>query len=190
MARKYRRTRYLIHPSSQLKYIGLTVLATLTMSLFCTYFIIESGELVLRAAKGKPLVSFYSMRQTVISLEKEGCSKDTLAKVSNLKNEVEHLKNILEVSYLYTIKQWNQTKRLVFAVLFCFILCIGLLALLYSHRIAGPLFRMKRYVDMFSKGEDIPPVVLRKNDEFKEFAESLDKLRTYLKGKGLLESKE
>ena len=51
-------------------------------------------------------------------------------------------------------------------------------------------FRMKRYVDMLSKGEDIPPVVLRKNDEFKDFAESLDKLRTYLKGKGLLESKE
>ncbi len=190
MAKKYRRIRYLIHPSSQLRYIALSVMATLIMSLFCTYFIIESGELVLRAAKEKPLVPFYSLRQTIISLENGGCDRETLAKISKLKNATRSLRSAMETSYLYTIEQWGQTKRLIFSVLFCFLVSTGLLALLYSHRVAGPLFRMKKYLDMLTEGTDIPRVILRKHDEFKDVADSLDRLRIKLRDNGLLNTKE
>lgn len=74
-------------------------------------------------------------------------------------------------------------------VLFFVLLLVGLLSLLYSHRIAGPLFRIISCVDMLVEGKDIPPIRLRDNDQFKDLAESLDKLRIHLKDAGLLESK-
>ena len=43
---------------------------------------------------------------------------------------------------------------------------------------------------MLSEGKDTGPVRFRKHDEFKEVAASLDKLRSNLKDRGLLESKD
>lgn len=58
--------------------------------------------------------------------------------------------------------------------------CVGILALVYSHRIAGPIFRISKYIKMLSEGKEIPPVKVRYYDEFKEVAEQLDKLREKL----------
>ena len=190
MKKKYKRRKRFVHASSQLKYIAFSILPALIMSLFCISFLIGSGELVLRAAKEKPMVPFYSIRQTIINLEKEGYTKDTMEKTRRLKNELNSLKNILETTYFDTLQQWNKTRWIILAVLFWALLLTALLALVYSHRIAGPLFRIRRCIDMLCAGEDIPPVRLRKHDEFKELADSLDKLRMNLKDKGLLESKD
>jgi HAMP domain-containing protein len=188
MGNKYKRKKYLIHPSSQLKYIALSIMPALLMSLYCTYAMIQGGELVLRAAKEKPLVPVYSIRQTIVALETEGYTKDTATKVARLRSELNSLKGILETTYVDTLTQWNDTKRNILVVLFAVLLFVGLLSLLYSHRIAGPLFRIRTCVDALSQGKDIPPIRLRKHDEFKELAASLDKLRRNLKDKGLLES--
>jgi len=188
MAERYKRRKYFIHPSSQGTYIAFSILPALVMSFFCTYFLANSGELVLRAAKEKPLVPFYSIRQTIVTLENEGYTKDTATKVKQLRKELNSLRDILEATYLDTLTQWDKTKRVIFVVVFWVLLFVGLLSLLYSHRIAGPLFRIRRYVDMLYEGKDIPPIRLRKHDQFKELAESLDKLRGKLKDRGLLES--
>jgi signal transduction histidine kinase len=188
MERKYKRRKYFIHPSSQGTYIALSIFPALIMSFFCTYFLAINGELVLRAAEEKPLVPFYSIRETIITLEKEGYTKDTATKVKKLKYELNALKNILETTYLDTLTQWNKNKRIIFVVVFCVLLFVGLVSLLYSHRIAGPLYNVRRCIDMLYEGKDIPPIRLRKHDEYKELAESLDKLRGKLKDRGLLES--
>jgi hypothetical protein len=188
MEKKFKRRKYFIHPSSQLKYIALSTIPALIMSLFCTYFLTNTGELALRVAGEKPLVPFYSIKQTIAALEKEGYTKDTVAQLSRLKGELNSLKKIMEAMYLDTLTEWNKTKRAIFIVVFFVLVSVGLLSLLYSHRIAGPLFRIKRSVDMLSEGKDIPPIRLRKQDEFKDLAESLDRLRNNLKEKGLLES--
>ena len=41
----------------------------------------------------------------------------------------------------------------------------------------GAIFRIKRYIDMLADGEDIPVVKIRKNDEFQDVAQSLERLR-------------
>ncbi|MFH1674981.1 MAG: hypothetical protein ABIF87_16375 [Pseudomonadota bacterium] len=187
MGKRYKRKRYFIHPSSQGRYIALSILPALIMSLFCTYFLINSGEIVLKAAKQKPLVPFHSIRQTIVTLEKEGYTKDTATKVAKLKTELNSLRNILETIYLDTLTQWDRTKKIIFIVLFSVLLLVGLLALSYSHRTAGPLVRIKKGIEMLSEGRDMPPVRLRKNDQFKELAESLNELRSHLKDRGLLE---
>ena len=54
---------------------------------------------------------------------------------------------------------------------------IAVLSLLYSHRTAGPLYRIKKCVDSFVEKKDTGPIKLRKHDEFKDLAASLEKLR-------------
>jgi len=82
MGEKYKRRKYFIHPSSQGAYIALSILPALIMSLYCAYFLISSGELVLEAAKEKPLVPFYSIRHIIVTLEKEGCTEGTAVKLT------------------------------------------------------------------------------------------------------------
>ena len=186
MVKKYKRRQYFIHPSSQIKYMALSVLPTLIMSLFCIFFLLNSGELILRAAKEKPAVPFYSIRQIIHTLEKQGYTENNLAEIASLKRELHTLKNILEASYVDTLQQWKRTKRVMYAALLCVLMGVWFLSLLYSHRIAGPLFRMRMYMDMLSEGKDVPPIQFRKHDEFKELAESLDKLKNNLKSRGFL----
>ena len=45
---------------------------------------------------------------------------------------------------------------------------------LYSHRLAGPLYRIRRTLSEVQEGKPLRPIVLRKNDEFKELAEDLN----------------
>lgn len=188
MKEKYKRRKYFVHPASQGTYIAFSIIPALLASLFCTFFFIHSGELVLRTAKEKPLVPFYAIRQTILTLEKEGYTKGTEAKVIKLKAELATLKNTLEASYSETLTQWNKIRQKIILVLFLLLVLVGSIALLYSHRIAGPLFRINKCINILSEGKDTGPISLRKRDHFKELAVSLEKLRMNLKDKGLLES--
>jgi HAMP domain-containing protein len=186
MAEKYKRKKFFIHPSSQLKYIAFSVIPALVMTFYCTYSILESGELVLRTAKEKPLVPVYTIRQTIAALEKQGYTHDTADKVTRLKGDLDSLKKTLETTYVDTLTQWDKTRRNIFVVLLFVLVFVGLLSLVYSHRIAGPLYRIKRCVEMLAEGKNMSPIRLRKHDEFKELAASLDRLRATLKEKGFL----
>ena len=188
MAKQYKRSKYFIHPSSQLKYIAFSIIPALVMTFYCTYSLIASGQVVLKAAKEKPLVPVYAIRQAIATLEKEGYTSDTAEKVTVLKKELESLKDTLETTYVDTLTEWDKTKHAIFVVLFFVLSFVGLVSLVFSHRIAGPLFRIRNCVDMLAQGKNMPPIRLRKRDEFKELAASLEKLRTDLDDKGLLKN--
>ncbi|MFO8241073.1 MAG: hypothetical protein R6T90_08750 [Dissulfuribacterales bacterium] len=188
MEKKYKRRRYFVHPLSQGTYIAFSIIPALLSSIFCIYLLIHGGELVLRAAHEKPLVPFYSIRQTILTLEKDAYTEETEQKVSKLKEELTVLKNALEASYSETLTQWNNIIREIFVLLTLFLILVAGIALLYSHRIAGPLFRINRCINLLSEGKDTGPIILRKRDHFKELAESLEHLRLNMKHRGLLGS--
>lgn len=48
--------------------------------------------------------------------------------------------------------------------------------ILYSHRIAGPLLRIRRTLGDFLSGRAVDPIVLRENDELKELADDLNRV--------------
>ena len=64
---------------------------------------------------------------------------------------------------------------LVFVLVLAF---IG--AILFSHRIVGPIYRFERAVDKFLTG-NFEPIQLRKTDELKEIETNVNKLADYLK---------
>jgi len=63
-----------------------------------------------------------------------------------------------------------------------FILCIVIpISLFYSHRIAGPIYRFQKSLDMLISGETNFMIVLRKKDEFKYLADKMNALIDYLR---------
>jgi HAMP domain-containing protein len=188
MGTKIKRKKFLIYPSSQLKYIALSVLPALIMTLFCTYFLVTTGESILRTEKEQHFVEISSLSQALYNLETEGCPEGTAHEVRRLMNELLPLQTILATSHFAGFVKWEKTRFFILAGLFSVLLFVAVISLLSSHRIAGPILRMKRSVDMLCEGKDIAPITLRAYDEFKDLAASLDKLRVKLKEKGFLES--
>jgi hypothetical protein len=59
------------------------------------------------------------------------------------------------------------------SVLACGILCVG--AIILSHRVAGPLIRLKRHMDAISEGAAPGPISFREGDYFEDLAESFNR---------------
>ena len=57
----------------------------------------------------------------------------------------------------------------------------SVITLIYSHRIAGPVYRMKKVIDEISKGNFDIDVRVRKEDEFKDLAEKIKEMTVQLK---------
>lgn len=71
------------------------------------------------------------------------------------------------------------TNQILFRFL-CFfvpvILVIAMFTIIFSHRIAGPIYNIERKLDGLIRGEDVGLIRLRKGDELKELAEKINKL--------------
>ncbi len=62
--------------------------------------------------------------------------------------------------------------------------------LFLSHKLAGPLFRFEKEIKEIAKGDLVKQVRLRKDDQIKEMAESLNFMTTSLRRKLLIIQKE
>ena len=51
-----------------------------------------------------------------------------------------------------------------------------LVGIYYSHRLAGPIYRIRRTLHDVQEGRDVDPIVLRRNDEFKELADDINRV--------------
>jgi len=69
--------------------------------------------------------------------------------------------------------------------LLCFsppiIFVLGAFILIFSNRIAGPLYRLEKTLDKFLQGEDVDVIRLRENDELKELASKINDVILYVK---------
>ena len=65
--------------------------------------------------------------------------------------------------------------RFLFFV-FPIIFVIVAFSIIFSHRIAGPIYRFEQTLDKLIQGEDVEYIRLRKNDELKGLAAKLNEL--------------
>jgi len=177
MSRTFRRRTFLVNKSNQVTYIIFSVVPAMVMTIFCVYFIFNNSELILRDSREKPMVPIYNLQQSVANLDMDSCSDEHRTEIVSIKKELGILAQNLESSSEETIHHWNETRRGLYLVMVAFLFCVGLWAFIYSHRVAGPIYRIKKNIDELTRGEDIPPVILRKHDDFKDLAASLEKLR-------------
>ncbi|MDD5669131.1 MAG: hypothetical protein PHE58_03765 [Candidatus Omnitrophica bacterium] len=184
---RIKRRHYFIHPSSQIKYIAMSILPAFIMSIFCTFFVIKSGEFALQKEKEKLFIELSTFNMTIQNLEKTGYDHNTIDKVIKLKKEIFAIQDILKTTYFDTLREWQRIKLVVLIVLPVGLGIVGLLSLFYSHRIAGPMYRLNKSLDMLAEGKDVSYFRFRGYDEFKELAESFERLRRKLKDKGVIQ---
>lgn len=186
MLKLFRRTQYLIHPSSQLKYIEMAVIPALLLSFICGFFLITSGDIFLMKEKAQIFDEIASIQELMQRVGAPGQIQNPGETISVLDKRLAILQNNLEMEYFYMVQEWSKTKMMLSLLLAIGLLFSGFMALLFSHRIAGPICRLKYIAEMFTQGKDIPPVKFRTQDEYKELADTFEKLRVSLKSKGVL----
>ena len=64
--------------------------------------------------------------------------------------------------------------RFAGTMIFVSMLCIGI-AIIASHRIAGPVYRIMKFMETLTAGDYSQRIRLRKGDELKDLAESINK---------------
>lgn len=82
----------------------------------------------------------------------------------------------------------------IFFRLICFIVpvifVITAFSIVFSHRIAGPIYRLEDTLDRLIREEDVETIRLRKGDALKELVEKINSLITMVKQSRVLETKD
>ena len=186
MALKAIRKRYFVNFSIQFKYIMMSVLPVLLMSLFCIYFIIQSGELLVEKQKSKIVEEFSSIDKTLKQMQAVNLPQDVNNQLEIFSKKLSILQEELNIQYYNLVEEWAKTRMKLLAVLFLGMLSVGIISLIYSHRIAGPIYRLTKAVEALQEGKEIGYIKVRPGDEFHDLADSLEKLRVILKNQGYL----
>ncbi|MCK4917008.1 MAG: hypothetical protein KAI91_06115 [Candidatus Omnitrophica bacterium] len=172
----YKRRKFIIHHSIQVRYILLSVLPALAISIFCVFFLVKSGEnMILRSELELNKISKYT--QMLNELEGQKQPIKVLEKILTLKIELLSFQKSMQKTYLSNFMEWINICMQILIGLFIVSFLVMILAIIYSHRIAGPIYRVKRYLDMMAESNDLPPPIsFREYDEFKEIADSVNKV--------------
>ena len=186
MTQKFRRRKYVVNFSLQFKYVVWSILPALVMSVFCIYFVIASGQLVLDKEKTKIFSEFAAINATLQQEQTQDLSKEVRDRLEITQKRLESFKDIMGIQYYHLAEEWANTKIELFAVLLVILCCFGVISLLYSHRIAGPIVRFERAIDLIQQGKDSGKIKIRKADELQELCMALENLRLIMKHKGYI----
>jgi signal transduction histidine kinase len=75
----------------------------------------------------------------------------------------------------------NQILFRLICFIFPIIFVIMTFSIVFSHRIAGPIYRLEKTLDRLINGEDVETIRLRKSDALKELVEKINSLVTMVK---------
>lgn len=70
----------------------------------------------------------------------------------------------------------EQALSITMTLIFAAMLIIITLALFYSHRIAGPIYNMKKTMDSFLNGDRMAKITLRKDDYLEDLGDKINEL--------------
>ena len=172
----YKRKKFIIHHLIQIRYILMSVLPALVISIFCVFFLVKSGENMILQSK-LSLNKINENTQMLNELEGQEQSEKGLKKILVLKSELLSFQRSMQKTYLSDFTEWKNICIQIFIGLFFVLFLVMILAIIYSHRIAGPIYRVKRYLDMMAESNNLPPPIsFREYDEFKEIADSVNKV--------------
>lgn len=96
------------------------------------------------------------------------------AKANNVDiNSAEFMRHFIEAAKVYTF--FDILWKPLAGVLVLNVIILIIANIYYSHRIAGPIHRIKLTLEQKMRGEHYGPISFRKKDEFQEVAEMLNR---------------
>ncbi len=175
-----RRRHYFIHKSMQTKYIFMVCLPLVIVGFFNLVVMRQMGSFSIRTNRERLLTEIGVIDSNLKALKD---ISRTPQRIEQVRREMESLKDLAQSSMIVNDWAWSKIYQIIIFDIIILVFGGTFLALIFSHRIAGPIYRIDRYIQMLARGEGIPPVKVRGYDEFKEVAASLENLRLFLNEK-------
>ena len=174
MTTHFRRRKYLINYRLQLKYTFMVI-------------VLVSILMILSLAG-----LYYSMWGSIIEEFSEQETQDKLEQIDRISGIQEaRERSIGRVSMPKFLREANmlsahqkeqlhgiiqRSRRNLVPKVFILLLLVGVVSIFITHRIAGPIFRIKNVLRKFNEGQFHGSLFLRKGDQFKDLAKELNDL--------------
>ncbi len=86
-----------------------------------------------------------------------------------------------DIFFSFLDRQRLAMTQVLFVLSSFFFISLSMLGLLFSHRIAGPLYRLERHMRAVARGDIASPIRFRSKDFFKELSKAYNEQYDYLK---------
>ncbi len=169
----FKRTNYLVDKSMQLRYIAYNAGSTLVFSLVIAlgiYFGIWYS-----VTKEFSTIRFSEDMQTINRLQQYE-SVRTRQAIMNMPFVGEQVKALSDHQQQVLSDILARTNRRLIPVIVALFVFVLLSTLLLTHRIAGPMYRMRKNLEMISGGNLKVNFILREKDQGKELAAGLSRM--------------
>ena len=178
---QYKRSvkNYLIDSRFQLKYTSMIVFVTLVISGVMGGFLWKTSRAVIAESQG--LVNESKKVSEVSKMNIKNLGYDDPQFLGEFSKESEEYDKKLDEQAQALARQQNTMLYSLVGGLAGMVLLIGLLGIYFTHKVAGPIYKMKRLLLQVGEGKLKFEGRLRKGDELKDFFESfatmVEKLR-------------
>ena len=178
---QYKRSvkNYLIDSRFQLKYTSMIVFVTLVISGVMGGFLWKTSRAVIAESQG--LVNESKKVSEVSKMNIKNLGYDDPQFLGEFSKESEEYDKKLDEQAQALARQQNTMLYALVGGLAGMVLLIGLLGIYFTHKVAGPIYKMKRLLLQVGEGKLKFEGRLRKGDELKDFFESfatmVEKLR-------------
>lgn len=200
-AHRRRLRNFLLLKNFQLKYAGLFAGAALLLSLILGYLLAQTSQDLLRQSReavdqGRRAVE--TGRQLVVESQKvsavvrmsltkgadyadnpelgEAFRADNQAlqsKTNEQQQELERQALALASNSMLIQSRQRSVLTTIFGLLGVLVIVLGIVGIVITHKVAGPIYKMTLYMQKLRKGSLVEPAPLRQGDDLVEFFEEL-----------------
>jgi len=174
-----KRKRYIVNWKFQMKYCLYAILPVLLLGIIISIMIFNINKNIITSQNNQMMSQIASLETALRLLEK---SKFDEKAIDELKNNIKNLKLLSQDLIGQSAYELNQLNKIVINGILVLVIGMTFLGILFSHRIVGPIFRIKRIFLELTQYFKIPPVEIRvrKYDELQDFFLVLEKVRKFL----------
>ncbi len=200
---KRRLRNFLLDARFQLKFASYIVGITLVVSAFLGIFLYKNALAVFaqvdgavearsKAADTSRELGMCTLNNDLAkNIDNPDFTKEMTERSEKIDREYEQEKAAIMAARVALFKQQQTTALGLAGALLVFIFVVGFGAIVATHRIVGPLFRVKRMANEVAGGKVIPPAYgLRPSDELKDVFDAFANMVTKLKERQLADAAE
>jgi len=158
---------YLLDSRFQLKYSGMLVLVALAISGVMGAVIYQTTRAVV--SESSALVDESKKVSEVSRMNVKDFAPDNPELLSEFNREADAHDKLISDQQASLIRGQQRMLLSLVGGLTLMVICIGVLGILFTHRVAGPVFKMKRLLKMVGDGRLHIAESLRKGDELQSF---------------------
>jgi HAMP domain-containing protein len=173
-----RRKRYIINWRFQIKYALWIIMPIIVLGLFSIIVGFRIGSQMVDNQKQQLMLQISTLEQSLRDLRAGVPDRITIHRIiTNIKN----LKILSQDLVAINTLELGRLSRMMVAVIVVIVVGAMVLGVFLTHRIAGPMFHLRRCIREMIRDVTDLPIKVRVTDEFKELAASLEELRRALR---------